>query len=62
MDATLEKVVALRDDATVRYSLGVLYSYFLQQKDKGRAHWEAGLKDPKISPEMRQAIEEELKK
>ena len=60
--ATLEKVVALRDDATVRYSLGVLYSYFLQQKDKGRAHWEAGLKDPKISPEMRQAIEEELKK
>ena len=34
--ATLEKVVALRDDATVRYSLGVLYSYFLQQKDKGR--------------------------
>ena len=33
--ATLEKVVALRDDATVRYSLGVLYSYFLQQKDKG---------------------------
>ena len=60
--ATLEKVVVLRDDATVRYSLGVLYSYFLQQKDKGRAHWEAGLKDPKISPEMRQAIEEELKK
>ena len=58
--ATLEKVVVLRDDATVRYSLGVLYSYFLQQKDKGR--WEAGLKDPKISPEMRQAIEEELKK
>ena len=56
--ATLEKVVVLRDDATVRYSLGVLYSYFLQQKDKGRAHWEAGLKDPKISPEMRQAIEE----
>ena len=54
--ATLEKVVALRDDATVRYS------HFLQQKDKGRAHWEAGLKDPKISPEMRQAIEEELKK
>lgn len=54
--ATLEKVVGLRDDATVRYS------YFLQQKDKGRAHWEAGLKDPKISPEMRQAIEEELKK
>ena len=60
--ATLATVVALRDDATVRYSLGVLYSYFLQQKDKGRAHWEAGLKDPKISPEMRQAIEEELKK
>ena len=55
-------MIVLRDDATVRYSLGVLYSYFLQQKDKGRAHWEAGLKDPKISPEMRQAIEDELKK
>lgn len=59
---TLEKVVVLQDGTAVRYSLGVLYTYFLQQKDKGRAHWQAALADPKISPEMRQAIEEELKK
>lgn len=59
---TLEKVVALQDGAPVRYSLGVLYTYFLQQKEKGRAHWEAGLKAPGISPQLREAIEQELNK
>ena len=58
----LEKVIALQDTARVRYSLGVLYLYFLDQKDKGLACMEAGLKDPKIEDEIRTAINEELQK
>ena len=58
----LEKVIPLRDDARVRYSLGVLYLYYLEQKDKGLACLEAGLKDPAIDAELKQAINEELEK
>lgn len=58
----MEKVVALQDTARSRYSLGVLYLYFLDQKDKGLACMKEGLKDPKIDAEMKQAIEEELQK
>lgn len=58
----LEKVIALQDTARVRYSLGVLYLYFLDQKEKGLACMEAGLKDPKIEDEIRAAIDEELQK
>ena len=58
----LEKVIALQDTARVRYSLGVLYLYFLDQKDKGLACMEAGLKDPKIEDEIKAAIDEELQK
>lgn len=58
----LEKVIALQDTARVRYSLGVLYLYFLDQKDKGLACMEAGLKDPKIEDDIRAAIDEELQK
>ena len=58
----LEKVIALQDTARVRYSLGVLYLYFLDQRDKGLACMEAGLKDPKIEDEIKAAIDEELQK
>ena len=58
----LEKVIALQDTARVRYSLGVLYLYFLDRKDKGLACLEAGLKDPKIEDDIRAAIDEELQK
>lgn len=58
----LEKVLTLQDTARARYSLGVLYLYFLDQKDKGLACLEAGLKDPALDAEMKQTIEEELQK
>ena len=58
----MEKVVALQDTARSRYSLGVLYLYFLNEKDKGLDCLKAGLKDPNIEAEMKQAIEEELQK
>lgn len=58
----LEKAVAIRDDASARYSLGILYLYFLKQSDMGIRHLQAALKLPNLSKDLKAAIEEELEK
>ena len=60
--ASLEKVIAAKEDPSVRYSLGILYSYYLQAPDKGIAQFEKALADPSLAPDLKKAIEEELKK
>jgi len=37
----LERSISLKDDASARYSLGVIYRYHLKQDDKARAHFES---------------------
>lgn len=59
---TLESVLKLKDEASVRYSLGVLYAYFLQEPAKGREHLAAGLADPAGSEELKASIRQELEK
>lgn len=59
---TLEAVIALKDDASVRYSLGVLYIYYLNDKERGLAQLRAGLSLPDVSDSLRKHIESELKK
>ncbi len=58
----LEKVVALRDSASVRYSLGVLYIHFLHDPKRGVEHLSAGLHDPKAGEDLKKGIREELEK
>ncbi|MBQ9407455.1 MAG: hypothetical protein IJU37_12055 [Desulfovibrio sp.] len=58
----LERVLTLRDEASARYSLGVLFTYFLNDAPRGRMHWEAGLQDNDASEELKQAIRAELDK
>ncbi|WP_022655247.1 tetratricopeptide repeat protein [uncultured Desulfovibrio sp.] len=58
----LEKVVALHDNASARYSLGVLYIHFLHDPKRGVAHLSAGLHDPKASEDLKKGIREELEK
>lgn len=58
----LEKVTAMRDSASVRYSLGVLYIHFLHDARRGVEHLSAGLHDPAASEELRKGIREELEK
>ncbi|MDD4702257.1 MAG: hypothetical protein PHI96_08560 [Desulfovibrio sp.] len=58
----LENVLAIKDEASVRYSLGVLYIYFLENPAKGVEHLTAGLNDPKASDELKKAITQELEK
>ena len=59
---TLEKVLSIRDEASVRYSLGVLYIYFLNDAKHGVEHLRAGLNDPGASEELKTAIKQELDK
>lgn len=58
----LEKALAVRDDAHIRYSLGMIYLYFLDDKERGYAHLEAALKAPGIDDDVRGRAGEELKK
>lgn len=58
----LEQVVKIKDEASVRYSLGVLYIYFLEDPKRGAEHLRAGLNDPTASEELKAAIKQELEK
>lgn len=58
----LEGVLKRKDEASVRYSLGVLYAYFLQDPAKGREHLAVGLADPAGSEELKASIRQELEK
>lgn len=58
----LEKALAVKDDAHIRYSLGMIYIYFLNDAERGYNHLEAALKAPGVDDDVRARIEEELKK
>lgn len=59
---TLEAVIALKDDASVRYSLGVLYIYYLNDKERGLAQLRAGLGLPDVSDSLKKHLQSELNK
>ena len=56
----LEEALNIRDDANCRYSLGILYCYFLNAKDIGQRHLIAALEIPDITLELKATIEKEL--
>ena len=58
----LERVVKIKDEASVRYSLGVLYIYFLEDPKRGVEHLRAGLKDTTASEELKVAMQQEIEK
>ena len=58
----LEKALAVRDDPNIRYSLGMIYIYFLNDADRGYAHLETALKSSAADADLRARIDEELKK
>lgn len=58
----LEKALAVRDDPHIRYSLGMIYIYFLNDAERGYTHLETALKSSGADDSLRARIEEELKK
>ena len=60
--ASLEKVVAAREDPSVRYSLGILYAYYLEQPDKGLEQLQKALDNPNTPADLKKAVAEEVTK
>lgn len=60
--ASLERVLSMKDEASVRYSLGVLYLYYLNEPIRGIAHLTAGLHDENAPEDLKESIRRELEK
>ena len=58
----LEHVLSLKDEASVRYSLGVLYLYYLHDRARGLEHLQAGIEDTQAGRDIKLAIRAELDK
>jgi tetratricopeptide (TPR) repeat protein len=56
----LERVVGLRDEPSVRYSLGVLYVHFLEDPARGGEHLRTALAQPSVSDDLAKLIRAEL--
>ena len=56
----LERVVSLRDEPSVRYSLGVLYLHYLQNPAGGVSHLRAALVQPGLPDDLAGLIRTEL--
>ena len=59
---SLEQAVALDDSASLRYSLGILYGYYLGQKDRAAEQFRRGLEDHAAPGALRKDLEQELGK
>lgn len=58
--ACLERVVSLRDEPSVRYSLGVLYARYLQDPARGEQHLRVALAQPGLPDGLGETIRAEL--
>ncbi len=57
-----EQVVAIQENASARYSLGILQVYHFNDLEKGLAEFEKGLNDPSAPDELKQIIKAEIEK
>lgn len=60
--ASLEKSLALKEDAETRYSLGILYRYFLKDEERGRAELQKALAAPGVTEALKKQVDSELNK
>jgi len=58
--ASLERALQLKEEAVLRYSLGILYAYHLNDKQKGIAQFRRGLADPAAPDWLKADLEKEL--
>ncbi len=60
--ASLERVVSINNDPSARYSLGVLYAYYLEDKARALDHFAKALEMKDLGSDLRTAIEMESEK
>ena len=58
----MERSLAIRDQAAVRASLGMVYRYYAKDNAKAEAHWKRALEMPDLEAEQRKTVEAELAK
>lgn len=58
----LERVAGMTNKPDVRYSLAVLYIYYLQQPAKGKEHLQKALSAPDLPADLKKMISDELNK
>ena len=58
----MEKSLSIKEQPAVHYSIGTIYCYFLNQKDRARDHWNRALAMPGCSDVQKKLIEAELSK
>lgn len=56
----LEKLLEKDENPSARYSLGILYTHFLNQPEKGIQHFRIGIQDKSASDSLKATIREEL--
>ena len=57
-----EMKIAAKEDPSVRYSLGILYAYYLEQPDKGLEQLQKALDNPNTPADLKKAVAEEVTK
>ena len=60
--ASLERALQLKEAPALRYSLGILYAYYLNNKQKALSHVRQGLASPALSARLKADLQEELAK
>ncbi|GFM35782.1 tetratricopeptide repeat protein [Desulfovibrio psychrotolerans] len=58
--AAFESLLAIEDDASARYNLGIIYKHFLKQPEKAQEHFSALLANDNAEPELKQRAQQEL--
>ena len=58
----LEQVISINNAPSARYSLGVLYIYYLNKNEEGLRHFHEALKNPSLANDLRSTIEMEVEK
>ena len=58
----MEKSLTIKEQPAVHYSIGTIYCYFLNQKDRAIEHWNRALAMPECSDVQKKLIGAELRK
>ena len=59
---SFKKVLIIEPDPSAQYSLGLLYLYYLDEKNQGLQYLQHVIDNPKSTPEMKQATQQLLTK
>ena len=59
---TFEMLIKVKDDPAARFNLGVIYSHYLNEGEKGRVHYQAILDNPDAGDAIKARAQQELER